>query len=417
MIKMATGALFGGSTSTRPQSKNLVEFRAGKMTLKGKMVTADKRKGFLYVYQSDDALMHFCWKDRTSGQVEDDLIIFPDDIEFKHVPQCTTGRVYLLKFKSSSRKFFFWMQEPKSDKDEEYCKKVNDSLNNPPAPGSNRAAGGGAGGPGGLGNLPPELAASLGDSDLQSILGNMSQQQLMQLLGGMGMGGGGGGMSGLSALMGGQRPASAQSTESLPARVQSSPGPRVTAASTPATEQRPATAAVLPSQPSSVITPATPAGAQPPAASTSAPARTDSASADQRIQLSDLQNILSGISVPEQKDQVDLGASLNPDTMIPILANPEVQERLVPFLPEGESLPKTEGELKATVKSPQFQQALGVFSQALASGQLGPLMKQFGLGDDAANAAAAGDVEAFVKAMQAQEQAKKDGGEEKMDTD
>ena len=39
-----------------------------------------------------------------------DLIIFPDDIEFKHVPQCTTGRVYLLKFKSSSRKFFFWMQ-------------------------------------------------------------------------------------------------------------------------------------------------------------------------------------------------------------------------------------------------------------------------------------------------------------------
>ena len=39
-----------------------------------------------------------------------DLIIFPDDVEFKHVPQCTTGRVYLLKFKSSSRKFFFWMQ-------------------------------------------------------------------------------------------------------------------------------------------------------------------------------------------------------------------------------------------------------------------------------------------------------------------
>lgn len=39
-----------------------------------------------------------------------DLIIFPDDVEFKHVPQCTTGRVYVLKFKSSQRKLFFWMQ-------------------------------------------------------------------------------------------------------------------------------------------------------------------------------------------------------------------------------------------------------------------------------------------------------------------
>lgn len=76
----------------------------------GRMVCPDKRKGLLYVYQSDDSLMHFCWQDRTTGIVEDDLIIFPDDCEYIKVSQCTTGRVYLLKFKSSNRKFFFWLQ-------------------------------------------------------------------------------------------------------------------------------------------------------------------------------------------------------------------------------------------------------------------------------------------------------------------
>ena len=30
----------------------------------------------------------------------------------------------LLKFKDASRKFFYWLQEPKDDKDEDYLKKV-----------------------------------------------------------------------------------------------------------------------------------------------------------------------------------------------------------------------------------------------------------------------------------------------------
>ena len=64
------GALFGNSSS-RSQNKNLVEFKAGKMTMKGKIVHPDKRKGLLYVYQSEDALMHFCWKDRQTGTIED----------------------------------------------------------------------------------------------------------------------------------------------------------------------------------------------------------------------------------------------------------------------------------------------------------------------------------------------------------
>ena len=68
-------SLFGNSSS-RSQSKNLVEFRAGKMTMSGSMVTADKRKGQVYIHQSSDSLIHFCWKDRQSGQVEDVILFY-----------------------------------------------------------------------------------------------------------------------------------------------------------------------------------------------------------------------------------------------------------------------------------------------------------------------------------------------------
>ena len=53
---------------------------------------------------------------------------------------------------------------------------------------------------------------------------------------------------------------------------------------------------------------------------------------------------------------IDLAKALNPESMLPILANADVQQRLIPYLPEGEVLPKTEAELRNTISSPQFQQ-------------------------------------------------------------
>eukprot|EP00058_Branchiostoma_floridae_P003631 XP_002589119.1 hypothetical protein BRAFLDRAFT_120915 [Branchiostoma floridae] len=273
-------SLFGGQTSSRSSSKYLLEFRAGKMNLKGTTVTADKRKGTVYLHQTDDSLMHFCWKDRTSGTVEDDLIIFPDDCEYKRVPQCTTGRAFILKFKSSNRKFFFWMQEPKTDKDEDYEKKVNQLLNNPPTPGSSDSRGGGSAG-------MPDLGA----------------------LGALGAPGEGG----------------AQAEE-------------------------------------------------PPA--------------------------------------VDLSHALTPENIRPILNNEAFASQLMMHMPEGTELPRTPEELSNTVQAPQFQQAVSMFSAALRSGQLGPLMNQFNLGKEATEAAAKGDVVAFAKALQ-----KKEGGKEGEDSE
>lgn len=93
-----------------------------------KWVRPDARKGTIAVtISSEDQLIHFSWKDRTTGKVELDLILFPDDASFRRVPECTTGRVYVLEFKTGT-KHFFWMQDLSSDKDEERCNNINTHL-------------------------------------------------------------------------------------------------------------------------------------------------------------------------------------------------------------------------------------------------------------------------------------------------
>uniref|UniRef100_A0A669BSC5 ADRM1 26S proteasome ubiquitin receptor n=2 Tax=Oreochromis TaxID=8139 RepID=A0A669BSC5_ORENI len=397
---MSSGALFPSmvSGSRASSSKYLVEFRAGKMNLKGNTVTPDKRKGLVYIQQSDDSLIHFCWKDRTTGNVDDDLIIFPDDCEFKRVTQCTTGRVYVLKFKAGSKRLFFWMQEPKTDKDDEYCRKVNEYLNNPPIPGASGSGGGGH-----------ELSALGGEGGLQNLLGNMSHNQLMQLMGPTGLGGLGDLPLCSPVLL-------LLSSRSQSATVTPSPGgaPRMSSSQAPAA---PAAVPVTSAPSSTAATPSTPAPAQTPVA----PASSGSPTPHQPIQLSDLQSILATMNVPAagaQGSAVDLASVCTPEMMAPILSNTEVQQRLLPFLPSGESLPQSAEEIQNTLNSPQFQQSMSMFSSALASGQLGPLMSQFGLPPDAVDAANRGDVEAFARAMQAsREESKEKKDEEDMSLD
>lgn len=393
---MSSGALFPSlvSGSRGSSSKYLVEFRAGKMTLKGNTVTPDKRKGTVYIQQSDDSLIHFCWKDRTTGNVDDDLIIFPDDCEFKRVSQCTTGRVYVLKFKAGSKRLFFWMQEPKTDKDDEYCRKVNEYLNNPPIPGA----------PGSGGGSGHELSALGGEGGLQNLLGNMSHNQLMQLIGPTGLGGLGLGAlagPGLANLLGSGGPATSSSSsssrsQSAAATPSSGAAPRLSSTQAPTTPVAPAASTTS----STGVAPSTPASAQTPVV----PASVGSPSPHQPIQLSDLQSILATMNVPAaaagQGASVDLASVCTPEMMAPILTNAEVQQRLLPFLPSGESLPQSAEEIQNTLNSPQFQQSMSMFSSALASGQLGPLMSQFGLPAEAVDAANRGDVEAFARAMQ-----------------
>lgn len=98
----------------------LITFKAGKCTFSGKKVTPDPTPGYLYLYVEDD-IPHFCWRPRSSpsSEAEIDLFMVPGDGNFTpwlkeegaeelHSP--TNGRVYVLKFDSSSQKHFFYLQ-------------------------------------------------------------------------------------------------------------------------------------------------------------------------------------------------------------------------------------------------------------------------------------------------------------------
>lgn len=107
-----------------------LEFRAGKLILQGTRVIPDTRKGLVRIGRGDEGLVHFQWLDRTLNIVEDDQIIFPEEAVFEKVAQ-SSERVFILKFSSDDRKFFFWMQEPKSDGDIQICNSVNSCFNRP----------------------------------------------------------------------------------------------------------------------------------------------------------------------------------------------------------------------------------------------------------------------------------------------
>lgn len=78
--------------------------------------------GYIYLYSEDD-IMHFCWRSR-SAQLEEpelDLLMFPTDGSFvpyeptssenpSNPKRPTNGRIYVLKFSSSSQRHLFWLQ-------------------------------------------------------------------------------------------------------------------------------------------------------------------------------------------------------------------------------------------------------------------------------------------------------------------
>jgi len=107
-------------------STPIITFKAGRCDFSGRKVTPLPTPGYIYLYSEDD-MYHFCWRPRSALATEPDidLLMIPGDGAFEpvvkdrdtddlHSP--TTGRIFVLKFNSSSQKHFFWMQSKTQDK-------------------------------------------------------------------------------------------------------------------------------------------------------------------------------------------------------------------------------------------------------------------------------------------------------------
>ena len=64
----------------------VVAFKAGKLTLEGKTLQSDPRKGLLRVGQSEEGLVHVEWLPRDGDAMpgagpyaEDDMVVFPQE--------------------------------------------------------------------------------------------------------------------------------------------------------------------------------------------------------------------------------------------------------------------------------------------------------------------------------------------------
>ncbi|KAE9554736.1 hypothetical protein FO519_002064 [Halicephalobus sp. NKZ332] len=355
---------------SRGNNGNLLEFRAGQARLEPvgsdpdkRKVVSDKTKGLVYIKQSQDQLMHLYWKNRETNAVEVDLIIFPGDTEFIKVKECADGRMFMLKFKNTSdQRKLFWLQDPPKDKDDELVKKVNDLLNNPPPQRHGR------GGASERSANALNALAQLGNGEDIGALGNMDQNQLMQLFSLMQ---GGGGADLIPQLA-----------------INNRSGDKETVADDPNG-----------SGPVPVQIPSTTKGIGDPDRGAS------SSKKNVRIKPDQLRSILSQVaegkpgssSGSSRQPSVELSDVLNKSTVGPSLeAN---TDRLIPHLPSQDPVKQNKEELQGTLSTPQFRQAVNSFGVALQTGQMGPALKQFKLNDDTIQAAERGNILEFAKKL------------------
>ncbi|KAJ1723908.1 hypothetical protein LPJ53_001761 [Coemansia erecta] len=335
---------------------SLLEFKAGRMFRDGdsRWVRPDTTKGVCYIKRSSDGIPRFGWRNRETNRDSDELILLPGDFSLEKVAQ-SADRVYMLKFKSSAQRNFYWMQEADASNDDKLIRAANALLN-----------------------------VSSDFDDLEDDLDDDDEAEDEEGAGGMGVPPLVRRNSREAEVLSRHREQSALARESpgmhaslSSAQVGGVPGGNLRRASR---------------QPGDDVTPL------------------GGSTGDQ---LNSLRQLISGISVPDQRRHqrgVQLGDVLTRENLAAVLADERLRRTLFPTLPEN--MPRDAAALEQVVASPQFRQALGSLSYVLESGQMAPLVGQLGLGPEASTS-----VEAFLRAIQEQADAEGDGSAEDEDRD
>ncbi|RKF57408.1 putative 26s proteasome complex ubiquitin receptor subunit rpn13 protein [Golovinomyces cichoracearum] len=102
----------------------LITFKAGSCEIdqssRPYKVVPNSTPGYIYIYMEDN-LIHFCWRERSKPINHDDnldLVILPADCRFlpynnpsvNESNSTIDGRIFVLKFSSSSQRYIFWLQ-------------------------------------------------------------------------------------------------------------------------------------------------------------------------------------------------------------------------------------------------------------------------------------------------------------------
>lgn len=102
----------------RSLSKQTLTAVASQTSANPPQVKPKSTPGYIYLYSEDD-LIHFCWRPRSAALTDPelDLVMVPSDGTFtpyrstqENTRAPTNGRIYVLKFSSSSQRYLFWLQ-------------------------------------------------------------------------------------------------------------------------------------------------------------------------------------------------------------------------------------------------------------------------------------------------------------------
>lgn len=102
-----------------------LKFKAGKVDFNEEtnLCTPKSVKGQITIRpaEDDESFYDFIWTplEKSAGgqDEEDELLIIPGDVKWKHVKSCNTGRVFSLSF-TSGAKSFYWLQDGNSNSDD-----------------------------------------------------------------------------------------------------------------------------------------------------------------------------------------------------------------------------------------------------------------------------------------------------------